>query len=122
MPLPVHHTFNTIDLTAYTPSCGASSVAAYVRVPFRSTLRKFTGILGGAITTADCTVTVAVNGTTVGTFTATQAGSAVGQLFSGSPTTLSLSQVNEDDVISLTPSGASGAAIPMHFSVVIREA
>jgi hypothetical protein len=122
MPLPVHHTFNTIDLTAYTPSCGASPVAAYVRVPFRSTLRKFTGILGGAITTADCTVTVAVNGTTVGTFTATQAGSAAGLLFSGAPTTLALSQVNEDDVISLTPSGASGASVPMHFSVVVREA
>lgn len=121
MALPVHHTFNTTDLTAYTPSCGASPVAAYVRVPFRGTLRKFTGILGGAITTADCTVTVAVNGTTVGTFTATQAGSAAGQLFFGSPTTLVLSQVNEDDVISLTPSGASGAAIPMHFSVVVRE-
>ncbi len=121
MALPVHHTFNTIDLTAYTPSCGASPVAAYVRAPFRGTLRKFAGILGGVITTADCTVTVAVNGTTVGTFTATQAGSAAGQLFTGSPTTLVLSQVNEDDVISLTPAGASGTAIPMHFSVVVRE-
>jgi len=121
MALPVHHTFNTIDLTAYTPSCGASPVAAYVRAPLRGTLRKFSGILGGAITTADCTVTVAVNGTAVGTFTATQAGSAAGLLFSGAPSTLVLSQVNEDDVISLTPSGASGAAIPMHFSVVVRE-
>lgn len=121
MALPVHHTFNTTDLTAYTPSCGTSPVAAYVRVPFRSTVKKFAGILGGAITTADCTVTVAVNGTTIGTFTATQAGSAAGQLFSGSPTTLALAQVNEDDVISFTPSGASGAAIPMHFSIVVRE-
>lgn len=121
MALPVHHTFNTTDLTAYTPSCGASPVAAYLRVPFRSIVKKFTGILGGAITTADCTVTVAVNGITIGTFTATQAGSAAGQLFSGAPTTLALSQVNEDDVISFTPSGASGAAIPMHFSVAVRE-
>ncbi len=122
MALPSHHTLNTVDLTAYTPSCGASPVAAYVRVPFRSTVRKFSGILGGAITAADCTVTVAVNGTTIGTFRAAQAGSAAGLLFSGSPTTFALSQVNEDDVISLTPSGASGAAIPMHFSVVVREA
>ena len=27
-----------------------------------------------------------------------------------------------DDVIVLTPSGASGAAVPMHFSVTVRAA
>lgn len=122
MPLPTHHTLNTIELTAYSPSCGASAVAAYLRAPFRSTVKKFTGILGGAIAMADCIVTVAVNGTTIGTFTVPQSGSAAGQLFAGSPTTLALSQVNEDDVISFTPSGASGAAVPMQFSVTFREA
>ena len=34
MSLPGNHTLNTIDLTAYTPSCGAAPVAAYIRVPF----------------------------------------------------------------------------------------
>jgi|GEM_PF-1305873 len=124
MALPGNHTLNTINLTAYTPSCGASPVAAYFRVPFRSTIRRFTGILGGAITTADGTITVtnATQGATVGTFTVTQSGSAAGQLFSGAPTTVALSQVNEDDVLVFTPSGASGASIPMHFSLVIRQA
>lgn len=120
MPVTQNHVLSTDHVTTYTPSCGASPFAAYVRSPFRGAIRKFTGILGGAITTADGTVTVAVNGTTIGTFTVTQAGSAAGQLFSGAPTTTALSAVNEDDVISFTPSGASGASIPMFYSLVIR--
>src|SRR5262245_49489110 len=60
MPLPGNRTLNTADLTAYTPSCGASPVASYVRVPFRCRLLKIAGILGGAITTADGTITAHV--------------------------------------------------------------
>ena len=120
MSLPNNHTLNTIDLTAYTPSCGASPVPAYLRVPFRCRLLKAAGILGGAITTTDGTVTLSANSTTLVTFAVPQVGSAAGQLFSGilpSPTYL-----NEDDVIVLTPSGASGASVPMHFSVAVRAA
>lgn len=120
MPLPTNHTLTTADLTAYTPSCGASPVAAYIRVPFRCRLLKATGVLGGSITTADGTITVAANATTLATFTVTQAGSAAGQLFSATPP--SPTYLNEDDVIVLTPSGASGASIPMHFSVAVRSA
>lgn len=120
MPLPGNHTFTTTDLTAYTPSCGATPVVAYVRVPFRCRLLKATGILGGSITTADGTVTVATNAATLASFTVTQAGSAAGQLFSATPP--SPAYLNEDDVIVLTPSGASGAAVPMHFSVAVRSA
>jgi hypothetical protein len=89
----------------------------------RGTVRKFTGILGGVITAADCIVTVAnvTQGTTIGTFAMTQAGSAAGLLFSGTPTTFTSAQVNEDDVISLTPAGATGTTIPAHFCVAIRE-
>jgi hypothetical protein len=120
MSLPGNHTLNTIDLTAYTPSCGGTPVAAYVRAPFRCRLLKATGILGGAITTADGTVTASVNSNTLLTFTVTQSGSAAGQLFSAAPA--SPTYLNEDDVVVLTPSGASGSTIPMHFSVVVRAA
>lgn len=120
MPLPNHHTLDTIDLTAYTPSCGTSPVAAYIRVPFRCRLLKVAGILGGAITGSDGTVTVAANSTTRASFTVTQSGSAAGQLFSAVPP--SPTYLNEDDVIVLTPSGASGASVPMHFSVAVRAA
>jgi hypothetical protein len=120
MSLPNVHTLNTIDLTAYTPSCGTAPVPAFIRAPFRSRLLKATGILGGAITTANATITITVNNIAVASFTVPQASSAAGQLFSvviPSPTYL-----NEDDVIALTPSGASGAAVPMHFSIVVRAA
>ena len=120
MSLPNTHTFNTTDLTAYTPSCGTSPVAAYVRTPFRCRLLKVTGILGGAVTTTDGTVTVSVNSSTVATFAVPQAGSAAGRLFS--VTVPSPTYLNEDDVIVLTPSGASGASVPMHFSVAVRAA
>jgi hypothetical protein len=120
MPLPGHHTLTTIDLTAYTPSCATTPVAAYVRVPFRCRLLKATGILGGAITGADATVTVSANSATLATFTVTQSGSAAGRLFSATPP--SPAYLNEDDVIVLTPSGASGSAVPMHFSVAVRAA
>lgn len=120
MPLPANHTLNTIDLTAYTPSCGASPVAAYIRVPFRCRLLKAAGILGGAITASDGNVTVSANANTLATFSVPQSGSAAGQLFSATPP--SPAYLNEDDVIVLTPSGAAGAAIPMHFSVAVRAA
>jgi hypothetical protein len=124
MALPNSRTFNTVDLTAYTPSIGASPVAAYVRVPTRGRILKFSGVLGGAITTADGTITVVnvTQGTTVGTLTVTQAGSAAGLLFSGAPSTVALSQCNEDDVLSLTPSGASGVSIAVHFSITMKAA
>jgi hypothetical protein len=120
MPLPNHHTLDTIDLTAYTPSCGTSPVAAYVRVPFRCRLLKVAGVLGGAITTSDGTVTISANSTTLASFTVTQSGSAAGQLFSAVPP--SPAYLNEDDVIVLTPSGTSGSSIPMHLSVAVRAA
>ena len=120
MSLPNVHTLNTTDLTAYTPSCGTSPVPAFMRAPFRSRLLKATGILGGAITTANATVTITVNGTSVASFTVAQSGSAAGQLFS--VTVPSPTYLNEDDVIALTPSGASGTSIPMHFSITVRAA
>jgi hypothetical protein len=120
MPIPGSHTLSTIDLTAYTPSCGTTPVAAYVRAPFRCRLLKATGILGGTVTTADGTVTVTVNSTAVASFAVPQSGSAAGQLFSVVPP--SPTYLNEDDVIALTPSGASGASIPMHFSIAVRAA
>ncbi|MGC2777654.1 MAG: hypothetical protein WA418_18665 [Bradyrhizobium sp.] len=120
MPLPGNRTLNSADLTAYTPSCGAAPVAAYVRAPFRCRLLKVTGILGGAITTADGTVTVTVNAVSVASFTVPQSGSTAGQLSSVVPA--SPIYLNEDDVIALTPSGASGTAVPMHFSLAVKGA
>lgn len=124
MALNGNHTFNTVDLTAYSPSVGGTPVAAYMRVPFTGTVRKITCIIGAAITTANglITVTNATQSTTVGTIAIVQSGSAAGQYqFTALPTGAAATiQVNEDDVLVFTPSLASGASVPGHFSVAIR--
>lgn len=115
------HNLNAIHKTTFSSSVGASPVIAYMNAPVKGTLRKITGILRGAITTADglITVTNVTSGVTIGTFAVTQSGSAAGQIFTLSPTYTN-SLVAEDDVISLTPSLASGASIGMDFSLAFR--
>lgn len=120
MALPGNHVLFTQHVTAYSPSTGATPVAAYIRAPFRSNIRKVTCVLGGTLT-ADATVTIAVNGTSVGTFVLTAAGSVAGSIFSvTSMTTTTGSYVNEDDVVSFTPASGTGASIPGHFSCAFR--
>jgi len=121
MPLPNNHpTLKEAQVGCHSTSIGASPAAAYTRAPFRGRIVKFGGVTGGTITTADCTVTVAVNGTSTGTFTITVAGAAAGQLFSGAPSTFANQAVNEDDVVSFTPAGASGASVPASFFAVLQ--
>src|SRR3981081_735885 len=62
MAYPTNRTIKTVDLTAYSPSVGATPVAAYVRIPFRCQIAQASSVLGGAITTADSLVACAVNG------------------------------------------------------------
>ena len=67
-------------------------------------------------------IATAVNGNAIagGAITVTIAGAAAGQLFSAAPT--AAREVNEDDVISFTPSGASGATVGAQMFAVIRRA
>ncbi len=121
MPLPNNHpTLKETQVACYSPSIGASPAVAYARAPFRGRIVKFGGVTGGAIATSDCTVTVGINGGSIGTFTVTAAGAAAGQLFSGAPSSFAAQAVNEDDVISFTPSGASGASVPGNFFAVLQ--
>lgn len=121
MALPNNHPLDEARPHCHSASIGASAAIAYTSSPFRGVITKFGGITGGVITTADATVTVKNGSTTIGTFTITVSGAAAGQVFTGAPTTNVLSQVNEDDVISFTPAGASGASIPGTFFAVIQQ-
>lgn len=122
MAYPSTPTFNTVHLTAYSPSVGATPVAAYIRAPLRGRILGFSAILHGALTTADAAVTVAVNGTTIGSFAMAFSGSGAGSLFSGNASSNVLSAVNENDVISFTSANASGENIAADFSISIRQA
>lgn len=121
MSLPGNHTVNTTYLTAYSASVGGTPLAVYFRVPFRCRILQVGGVLRGAITTADASVACAVNaGTAFTTLTLTQSGSAAGSSFTQTPA--SPSYANQDDVVSFTPSGASGSSIACDFMLTIRRA
>jgi hypothetical protein len=125
MALPENHPLNEIQISCHSASIGASPAAAYIRVPFRGKVVKVGGVTGGTITTADSAIAVASNNSgsfaamTGAGFTITVSGAAAGQHFSAIPT--AANDVNEDDVIRFTPSGASGASIPGTFYAVIRR-
>lgn len=124
---PKNHPLNSAFPTAYTPSVATAPVAAYFRAPFRGSIRKLAIILGGAITTANLTLTVTnlTQNITVGTVTVPFAASAAGTIVTaddagGFPTNVTDAQVNEDDVIVVTPSGSTGASIPAEISLEFR--
>ena len=120
MAYPTNRTLKTVDLTAYSPSVGASPVAAYVRIPFRCQIVQASSVLGGAITTADSLVACAVNGgAAFATIDIVQPGSAAGQVNTALPA--AATYANENDSVAFTPSGASGANIPAAFALTIRQ-
>lgn len=117
--IPVNHPVlkETFSVPGYSTSIGGTPVACYIRVPFRARIGKLSAITQGAITTADCTVTVALNGTTNTNLAGTipVAGAAAGQVASWAPAIPVYA--NEDDYITITPSGASGSNIACMFGV-----
>jgi len=121
MALPELHPVSELVVQAFSRSIGGTPEAAYMRAPFRGKLMKVGCVTQGAITTADASIAVAINGTTVtgGTITVASSGAAAGQHFSATPTTAN--NVNEDDVVSFTPSAASGSAIGGQMYAVFRR-
>lgn len=121
MAYPNNHPVSEAYLYTYSPSVGASAVAARQASPVRGKIIKVWSVLNGAITTADATVAVAINGTAVtgGSITITQSGSAAGDYDEAFPS--GANDVNEGDVISFTPSGASGASIAGFFGAIIER-
>jgi hypothetical protein len=122
MALPDNHPLSELQVVCHSASIGGSPAAAYVRAPFRGKVLKLGVVAGGVITTADATVATAINGTAItgGSITLPVAGAAAGQHASAAPT--AANNVEEDGVISFTPSGASGSSIPGSFYAVVRRA
>jgi hypothetical protein len=78
-------------------------------------------VVNGAFTT-DNSVAVAINGTAVtgSPFTITASGSAAGTSATMVPSGANL--VNEDDYISFTPSGSTGASVTGTYFALIQKA
>jgi hypothetical protein len=121
MAYPSSHRLNVVHMSCHSPSVGGSPIAAYIRVPFRCQIVKVAVVVAGTITTADCSIAVALNGTAISgsPFLATVALAGAGEVASLVPTANTFA--NEDDYISFTPSGASGSSIPATFSAVLKS-
>jgi hypothetical protein len=121
MSYPSLHRFRDFTVTLQTTSVGGTPVACYNTVPWRGTIMKIIATTQGSITTADATVAFALNGSanTAGNVVIPLAGAASGQSVV-QPVTSPI-YVSDGDVITLTPSGASGASIGCVFIVAIRE-
>ena len=122
MALPANHPLREHVVAAFSRSIGASPEAAYLRAPFRGRVVKVGCVTQGTITTADATIATAINGTAItgGSITVIVSGAAAGQHFSTTPS--GARDVNEDDVVSFTPSGASGANIGAQMYAVFERA
>ena len=122
MALPELHPLSELQVTCFTASVGTNPIAAHVRAPFRGKILKVWSILGATISGGDATITTAINGTAItgGAITIANSGSAVGDYDSADPT--AANDVNENDVISFTPAGATATAGACAFGAVIRRA
>ena len=114
------HKFDTVHKGTYCPSIGASPVVANIYIPFRCKIGRVDAVTNGSITTADCSVAVALNGTAIAgsPFLIPVASAGAGQTATMTPT--SFTYANDGDVLSFTPSGASGANISAMFFVAMR--
>lgn len=115
--------FGDVFLAEGTTSIGASPVTAVIVSTVSGILRKLYASPGGT-TTGTITVAVSINGgsdITGGAFTiAAGSNPRNNPGFELPKVGTALISVNEGDVITFTPSGGGGAAIPGAFAAVIR--
>jgi hypothetical protein len=119
MPLPSNLDISTRRIYCHSASVGTTPVAAYMLAPFAGSLTRVGGVINAAISGGDCSVAVAVNGTQIANspFVITASGSGAGTFGSA----IVNAGITEDDFISFTPSGASGAAVSGNFFAVCRR-
>lgn len=95
----------------------STAEAVVIPVLGRGRLKHVKTVLGGAITTANSTVTVSVNGVSKGTITVAYASSAAGDV-----DTLDLDvPVDEGDWITVATDGGSSTAAKLGIGLIIRE-
>jgi hypothetical protein len=118
MAVPELHPLSEIAVHAFSSSIGTAPAAAYARAPFRGKVLKVGVIQNGAVT-GTATIAAAINGNAIAGGSLAVTGGGAGTLFTAAPT--AGNDVGEDDVISFTPSGASGS-VQGHCFAVIRRA
>jgi hypothetical protein len=118
MALPQNRPFNELVVGNQLADISADS-STYVVAPAKGYLVRAFSVLHGAITGADATWTIKVDGTAItGTVTVANASSAAGDVDSITYTTPV--PVNEGSVIEFDSSGASSTTAIASFFAVIR--
>lgn len=126
MPLPVSRPINEIHICESTTSIATTPVAMTAVSPVNGYVQRV--IIGAAGTTSGTiTVAVSINGgsdifnstATLAAGTGARAGSVTELALIGAGSTSGV-RVNEGDVITMTPSGGTGATIGGAVALVIR--
>lgn len=101
------------------------STASAVRIPVpdegQGYIEEIAGVLGGAVTGSNATVTVSNSGTTIGTLTVTASGSAEGDTVTLVPTN-DAAFVASGDYLKIATDGGSTNTVPWGFSLRINRA
>ena len=97
----------------------STASTVYIPIPFAGTVTKVVTVLEGSLTTANATVTVKnAAGSSMGTLTITQSGSAAGDIDSLTP--VSNNTVTNDSRISVETDGASDTTRKLFVTVYIQ--
>lgn len=119
MSLPVPHALKEYHLNAYSSSIGATPAVAYAAVPKKGRIVGVKAVQSAAVTGTSA-VAVAINGgTAISSAALSITGGSAGTEFSSTVNSTDTADVSEDDVISFTPSGATGTSVGF-FTVIIR--
>lgn len=110
---------NTLHVTGtITDISTASAAYIYVTEDMEGELVDVAGVLAGAISGADATITVSINGTSVGTITVANASSAEGDVDSVS---LSGKAVVAGDYIKIATDGGSTNTVSWSYTARIQR-
>lgn len=122
MVLPVNRPANEIAVTAQLADLSTES-SCYVAAPCRGRLKRVFSCIANAITSADATWTVEINGTAVSgvSVDVTQSGSAAGDVDSVEVPYGPTSFVNEGDTIEFISDGDSSTTCVTNFTAVIEQ-
>lgn len=98
----------------------SSASSVYVPIPYAGTVKRITTVLQGAISTADDVITVYnAAGSSMGTITISNSGSAAGDVDVLNPS--SNNTVTANSYIRLTSNGGSNSAQVLNFTVVVER-
>ncbi len=97
----------------------STAATVYIPIPYAGTVTKVVSVLAGSLTTANATVTVRnAAGTSMGTLTITQSGSAAGDVDVLNP--VSNNTVTSDSKITVETDGASDTTRKLFVTVYIQ--